>query len=174
MRKVFTFVAFAIGSTSVLANQLQCFTSKTTDVKITPDSKMEKLYAGTYKDYANEYANIYSNAKLGYIGQQTAWGSAFIGGSMLIRSAGGYNTGNDMKAGLISIAVVLVAGAVAAASEAIQRDNEYEYITIITNPNGEKTILDSHIVANYALNPEELEKYAQEEQAKFIAEKGSL
>lgn len=172
MSKTMLKIASIFLSTCLLASQqTQAFTSKTTDLKITTESKVEKLYSGTYADYAKDYPNIFKD-EMARIGIYAGYTATMISAAAL---ASAHTYGGNFKSnnGLVGLAFAAALGAAMATKEAIVADHEYEYLSTVTNSDGQKTVLDTHIVANEEMKPEEVEAYGAEVQKKFIAEKGN-
>lgn len=165
---------------TLYGNQTQAFTTTTIPIAIDKGSKVEKLFAGTYEEYGKQYDLIFenakSNSKLQNIGILTAGSAGLYTGSYLIKAGGSMSNFNS-NGGLVGLGIVLAAGAIAAGVEAAtqankkeeKRDSRYEYISILTNSHGEKTIVDTHIVSRDELTQNELDKYGFESQTQYIS-----
>lgn len=155
---------------TLFANQTQAFSTTTMPILMDKDTHPKKLFSGTYEEYGKQFSVIYGNENLKTIGIMTGGASVLLMGNYLLKSGGSVKSFKS-DGGIVGLAIVLAVGAVSAAVAVATEDYEYEYVSILTNSKGEKTILETHIVANDKLSQDELDKYGFDSQMEYINKK---
>ena len=159
---IFSFVSVTLFSFTALANEIQVFTSNTMHLTLEQNATTEKVFAGTYEEFNKEYAEI-MKSNLVTTAAWTAYHGTMITASAFAAGAGSIR-GDSIPGLVVGLAFVAVAGVSKMAYDYITADNEYIILYIAVNSNGDKTMLQTHIVANYSITVEEAEKLALEDQ----------
>lgn len=159
---IFSLIGIIILSFNTLANEIQVFTSNSMHLTLEKNATVEKVFAGTYEDFNKQYAEI-MKSKLVSTAAWTAYSGTMITAGAFAAGAGSIQ-GDSIPGLVVGLAFVAVTGVSKMAYDYITADNEYIVLNIAVNSNGDKTMLQSHIVANYSITIEEAEKLAFEDQ----------
>lgn len=146
-----------LGAT-LMANEIQIFTKNTMEVNLDSKTVTEKVYMGKYSDFMKDPAG---NLSKGLV--KAAANGAFIGalnnGSTAMGQAGKLDLNNLAAGGLGALAAYTVGSGV----KWLIEDNEYVYISLAINSKGEKTMIQTLIVANNFLTDSTIEEIGKKE-----------
>ncbi len=163
MKKIiFGIVGIILLTSNAFSNEIQIFTANTMHLTLEQNATTEKVFAGTYEDFNKQYAEI-MKSKLVSTAAWTAYGGAMVTASAFAAGAGSIK-GDSIPGLVVGLAIVAVAGISKMAYDYITADNEYVILTIAVNSTGDKTMLQTHIVSNYAITLQEAEKLASTDQ----------
>lgn len=141
-------------SLSTYANSIQVFTANTMHLKLSKDTKFEQVFLGDIETYIKSKNTVLSSKNLK---EATVTATlATVAGA----TARGLPNKIDLRGGLIGAAAVGVVLAVKSVYTSITEDNKYLFIMVGVNPNKEKTLIYSYVIANYALDLKEVKKLA--------------
>lgn len=156
MKKTLTgFTGLICLAGSLFANEVQVFSSKTLPIAIDPGSKVEKLFYGTSEEFSKEQAEIMKSITLK---NGATYGLQATGATLQ-----GATTG-DVKGGVIGLASVAAVTLGKMGYDYFTADNDYVYLSLVTNSNQQQTMIYTLIVANNSLSDEEGEKIAEADQ----------
>ncbi len=145
-----------LGAT-LMANEIQIFTKNTMEIELDPKTVSEKIYMGKYSDFMKDPAG---NLSKGFT--QAAANGAFMGAlnsTSTINQAGKIDSGNIAAGGLGALAGY----AIGSGAKWFMADNEYVYISLSVNSKGEKTMIQTLIVANNFLTDSTIEEIGKKE-----------
>ena len=151
MRKIILSISIVI---SLFANDIQIFTGNSMKLQLNQDTKIKNLWYGKKSEMAKHAKEIQDNFK-----KEVA-----IASSLSVASASASHLGNVQNGDLLGAGLILIGSGVSAIYNSITKDNEYIYLSLATNKNGEKTLLKTLIISNYSLNKKEIEKIGSESQ----------
>jgi len=141
-------------SLSAYANSIQVFTANTMHLKLSKDTKFEQIFLGDMETYIKSKNTVLSSKNLK---EATATATLATLAGATVR---GMPNKIDLRGGLIGAAAVGGVLAVKSIYTTITEDNKYLFITVAVNPNKEKTLIYSYVIANYALDLKEVKKLA--------------
>jgi len=148
--------------TSVSANEFQVFSSFTKKIEIdsNSNSNFKKIYYGKAEEFYKNPSKYLNEAN---IKQITTYSLQSITNGVNSLAAGG--TG---KGGLIGLAGIAIISIGEVGYNWIISDNEYIYLSLVTNTKGEQTLIYTLIVANSSIDDDEGESLALADQKKLI------
>jgi hypothetical protein len=154
------YIAIALLALTLSANEIQVFSSKADiDIKVTQKSVFTKVYYGSAKEF-------YANPKK-YLNDKTVKSAATFGLASVGIGAVSLAGGGSGKAGLYGLAGTAIASIGVMSYNWITSDNEYIYISTLTNPDGKTTLVYTLIVANNFISDKEGETLALANQKKL-------
>lgn len=155
MKKIIIVIlSLIIYQINLSANSIQVFTSNTMHLKLSEDTKFEQVFLGDMETYIKSKNTVLSSKNL-----EQATASATLA-TAAGATARGMPNKIDLRGGLIGAAAVGGVLAVKSVYTSITEDNKYLFITVGVNPNKEKTLIYSYVIANYALDLKEVKKLA--------------
>ncbi len=142
-----------LSSMTLMANEIQVFTSNSMHLTLDKGSKITKVFFGTEEAFKTQ-AHAYKKA-----------GGSIIDGFTSAMSSGSGAIG----AGVGAIAVLATSAAIEGYNAAVA-DNNYVLLSEAIDSKGNKTILKSLVISNDNIPLEEAEELAQEDQNKLIGQ----
>jgi len=144
----------------LFANEIQIFSSFNKKIELNKESTFKKIYYGSAEKF---YANPSK-----YLSKKDLKRTATYGLESVETGIKSISAGGNGKGGLIGLASVVVVSIGKAGYNWIVKDNEYLYISLITNSKGEQALCYTLIVANDSISKSEGETLALTDQKKYI------
>ena len=160
--------------TTLLSNEIQVFTANTMKIDLDSKTQIEEVFYGDRDIYLGNQKEIFDFASSKTFIKP---GALFLVSGVATKLAANTlssissSTSHLNQAGNIQLGVgasILVLGTAAKTYKYITSDNQYMYISIAQNSSGEKTMLQTMIIANYALTHDEIKKIGSKHQRSQI------
>ena len=142
-----------LSSMTLIANEIQVFTSNSMHLTLDKGSKIKNIFFGTEESFVKQ-AHAYKKA----------------GGSIIDGFASAASSGSGGAGAGVGAIGVLATAAVIEGYNAIVSDNHYVLLSTAVDSKGNKTNLKTLVISNDNIPLEEAEELAQEDQNKLIGQ----
>ncbi|PUE64858.1 hypothetical protein [Arcobacter lacus] len=160
-----SFIGISLVANCLFANEIQVFSAKTLDLKLSKNTQTKEIFCGTTEEFSKKYNEIFRSKLMGETFNFTLDATTEIAKA----SAGTFsNSAGNLDGGLVTAGLgILTAVGIGAYNKAVE-DNEYIYLVMAENEDKKATLIGSLVVSNDKITSDEVKQIASDDQKKLF------